>query len=128
MYSLVVYGAPYSSEAAATALDFARAALNRQHHIYRLFFFAEGVLNANRLAAVSQDEVNLQRQWHQLIEEHAVDSVVCVSSAIRRGILDRNESARHEHDAVTLYESSTIGGLGQLVDALLNSDRLVNFG
>ena len=52
----------------------------------------------------------------------------CVSSAIKRGIVDKQEAERHELSAVSLFESSDIAGLGQLIDAAINSDRLLNFG
>ncbi|MCH7815074.1 MAG: sulfurtransferase complex subunit TusD [Proteobacteria bacterium] len=127
-FSIVVYAAPYSSEAAATAFNFTKTLLDQGHELYRLFFFGDGVHNANRLAVVAQDEVNLQQRWDQLITTHRLDAVVCVSSAIRRGLLDSQESERYELDAISVYGSSEIAGLGQLIDAVINSDRVVNFG
>ena len=123
-----MYAAPYSSEAAATAFNFTKTLLDQGHELYRLFFFGDGVNNANRLAVVAQDEVNLQQRWDQLITTHRLDAVVCVSSAIRRGLLDSQESERYELDAISVYGSSEIAGLGQLIDAVINSDRVVNFG
>jgi len=127
-FSVVVYAAPYSSEAASTALNFTRAVISQGHEIYRLFFFGDGVHNANAMAVVAQDEVNLQEQWDDLIKQHRLDSVVCVSSAVNRGILNQQEANRHDGAAVTLNESSDISGLGQLVDAAIHSDRIINFG
>ena len=127
-FSIVVYAAPYSSEAATTALRFSRALLEAGHEIYRLFFFSDGVHNTSSLAITPQDEINVQKQWEKLIRAYDIDSVACVSSAIRRGILNDTESRRHEVDAVSIRESSEIAGLGQLIDAALHSDRVVNFG
>lgn len=127
-FSIVVYAAPYSSESAATALRFAKTLIEQGHELYRLFFFGDGVHNVSRLTVVAQDEANLQRQWNELIEEHDIDSVVCVSSALRRGVLDQTEADRHEIANASAYESSEIAGLGQLIDAAQHSDRLVNFG
>lgn len=127
-FSIVVYAAPYSSEAAVTAFNFTRTLLAQGHDIYRLFFFGDGVHNANRLSVVAQDENNLQQQWDKLIRDHELDSVICVSSAVNRGILDEQESRRHEFDAVSAHASSELAGLGQLIDATINSDRVINFG
>jgi len=127
-FCIVVYAAPYSSEAAATAFRFTRCLLQSGHQVTRLFFFGDGVLNTNKLAVAPQDEINLQQQWDQLIKSYELDSVACVSSAIKRGIINEQESKRHELDATSLLKSSEIAGLGQLVDAVLNSDRVVNFG
>ena len=127
-FSIVIYAAPYSSESAATALRFAKSLIAQGHELYRLFFFGDGVHNASKLTVVAQDEINLQRQWSELIEEHDIDSVICVSSALRRGVLDQTEADRHDFGTASAYESSEVAGLGQLIDATLNSDRVVNFG
>ncbi|MFK7863971.1 MAG: sulfurtransferase complex subunit TusD [Pseudohongiellaceae bacterium] len=127
-FTLVIHSAPYSTQAAGSAFRFAKALLEQGHEIYRLFFFGDGVHNASRLTVVAQDETNWQQQWDSLIELQELDSVVCVSSAIKRGILDESESARYELDGISLRASSNISGLGQLVDATINSDRVVNFG
>ena len=127
-FSIVIYAAPYSTESAASALRFAESLIQQGHELYRLFFFGDGVHNASKLTVVAQDEINLQRQWSKLIEEHDIDSVICVSSALRRGVLDQAEAERHELGTASAYESSQVAGLGQLIDAALHSDRVVNFG
>jgi|TARA_B110000967_G_C18877457_1_gene559184 tRNA 2-thiouridine synthesizing protein D len=127
-FSIVIFAAPYSTESAATALRFAESLIQQGHELYRLFFFGDGVHNASKLTVVAQDEINLQLQWSKLIEEHDIDSVICVSSALRRGVLDQAEAERHELGTASAYESSQVAGLGQLIDAALHSDRVVNFG
>jgi tRNA 2-thiouridine synthesizing protein D len=127
-FSIVVHAAPYSSEAAASAFNFTKALLHQGHEIYRLFFFSDGVHNANRLTILPEDEVNLQQQWDHLITINNLESVVCITSTIKRGVLNKEEAERHNLELNSMYESSEIGGLGQLVDAALNSDRVVNFG
>lgn len=126
-FSLAIYGAPYSSESASTALNFARAALAQGHEIHRLFFYQDGVHNASALCVPPQDEQNLPEAWQGLIREHSLDAVVCVASALKRGVLDAAEAERYGKPAANLLEGFTIGGLGQLVDAALGADRLVSF-
>ena len=111
-----------------TAYQFARNLLDQGHDIYRVFFYGDGVFTLNALAVSPQDEINLPQAWHQLIESHEIESIACVSSAICRGIINPREAERHEKDSVSLFESSDIAGLGQLVDAALQSDRLISFG
>ena len=127
-FSIVIYAAPYSSESASSALRFAKEVIEQGHEIYLLFFFGDGVHNASLLTVVGQDEPNLQQQWNALIESHDIDSVICVSSALRRGVIDEKEAQRHDLACATAYTSSEVAGLGQLIDATLHSDRLVNFG
>lgn len=127
-FTVVVHSAPYSTQAAASAYRFTKSLLEQGHEVYRLFFFGDGVHNTSRLTVVAQDDTNWQQHWEELIELQELDSVVCVSSAIKRGIVDKTESARYELDAVSLSSSSEISGLGQLIDATIHSDRVINFG
>lgn len=127
-YTLLICAAPQSGEAANSAYRFAKAALASGHSIERLFFYGDGAHNASRLTVMPQDEPNLPARWDAFIREHRLESTACVSSAIRRGVVDATESERHELDAVSCYDSSEIGGLGQLVDAMSRADRVVSFG
>ncbi len=127
-FSIVVYAAPYSSESASSALRFAKSAVDQGHEVYRLFFFGDGVHNASQLTVVAQDETNLQQQWNELILLHDIDSVICVSSALRRGVLDQTEADRHDLGSASAYASSEVAGLGQLIDAAIHSDRMISFG
>lgn len=126
--SLAIYAAPSSSQGAETALRFAKAALVQGHEIYRLFFYADGVHNASALAAPPQDELHVPEQWRQLANQHNIDMVVCVAAALRRGILNQEEAERYDKTAGNLLDSFEIAGLGQLVDAAVNSDRVITFG
>lgn len=125
-FTLVIYGSP-ESQSSSTALNFALALLKSGHQIYRLFFYQDGVLNASSLNTPPQDEENLPVKWQALIAEHKLDAVVCVASALKRGIIDATEAERYELSASNLREGFEISGLGQLVDGLLSSDRLINF-
>ena len=73
---------------------------------------------ANKSKPVTMEEVNALHNewWNSLTDEQ------------KQKLVDEQEAKRHELSAVSLFESSEIAGLGQLIDAALNSDRLVNFG
>ncbi len=126
--SIIVYGAPGGCQASATAYRFTRAAIEKGHQIYRVFFYGEGVHNATRLAAVPQDESDLSAQWRALGHRHELDLVVCIAAALKRGVLDGHESRRFEKQGDNLAEGFTLSGLGQLVDAVQQSDRTLTFG
>jgi tRNA 2-thiouridine synthesizing protein D len=127
-FSIVVHSAPYTSEGSLSAFRFCQTLLAEGHEIYRIFFLREGVHNLTRLAVVGQDELNLQDSWETLIKEQKLDAVACVTSALKRGIIDLQEAERYDKHAHNLSDSANISGLGQLVDAVLNSDRVLNFG
>ncbi len=128
IYTLVVHAAPYQSAAAGTALRFARAALAAGHSIHRIFFYRDGVHNASALAAPPRDEQNIPAQWQQLAQEHHLDMVVCIAAAVRRGVLDAGEAKRYEKASHNLADGFELSGLGQLIEASLQSDRVITFG
>lgn len=126
--SVVVTAAPASRQAAQSALSFCRAALAAGHRIYRIFLYEDAVQLASSLSVSPQDELNLNSAWAQFVQEHQLDAVVCVASALKRGILNETEAARYERAAANLSPGFDISGLGQWVDACLHSDRVVTFG
>lgn len=127
-FGIQVNEGPYTHEASDTAYQFTKAALEKGHEIYRVFFYHDGVNNGTRLATPPQDERNVINRWSELGEKHNLDMVVCVAAAQRRGISDADEAKRNGKDADNIAPGFRISGLGQLIDAGINADRLVVFG
>ena len=126
IYSLVVLSAP-ASGVPKRALAFARALKAREHQLLRVFFLDDGVQCGLDTAVEAQDELDQLREWRALANE-GTELIACVSSALRRGVLDEQEAKRHERAGTTLDSSFEIGGLGLLVEAAAGSDRLITFG
>lgn len=126
-FTLVIQGAPHSSQSALSAYHYCQAVLDSGHHIHRLFFYQDGVHNASSLCVPPQDEFHLPKAWQQLIRQHQLDAVVCIASALKRGVVDPGEAERYQLPAANLLEGFTIGGLGQLIDAMAHADRIINF-
>ncbi len=124
--ALLVLAAPESHCGARTALEFARAAVAGGHELVRVFFLGDGVLNGAN-SCVSTDDEPIAGSWAELGRRSGAELVVCVSSALRRGVVDAQEAERHGIDAVTLAPGFEIGGLGLLAEAGLTCDRLVTF-
>ena len=119
---------PYTHQASDSAYLFAKAALEKGHEIFRVFFYHDGVNNATRLTTPPQDDRNITNRWSKLAQEHKLDMVVCVAAAQRRGIVDEGEMKRNGKDATNLAPGFRISGLGQLIEAGITADRLVVFG
>ena len=118
--SLLVQGAPYSSNACEQALRFAQAVIRKNLTLYRVFFYKEAVAIANQTYHLPSDERNLQEAWLNFALDNDVELMVCIGAAQRRGISD-----------VVSIDGETNGfqvvGLGQFIDAALESDRVVTF-
>ena len=126
--SILVNEGPYQHQAADTAIQFTKAALEKGHDIFRVFFYNDGVNNGTRFAVPPQDDRNITEQWTALAKEHNLDLVVCIAAAQRRGILDENEAKRQGKDGDNIAEGFRISGLGQLIEAGIQSERTVIFG
>jgi tRNA 2-thiouridine synthesizing protein D len=127
-FSILINEGPYTHQASDSAFQFCRAVLAKGHEIFRIFFYHDGVNNATRLTTPPQDDRNIVNRWSKLAEEHKLDLVVCVAAAQRRGIVDEGEAKRNGKDATNLAPGFRISGLGQLIEAGIQSDRLVTFG
>lgn len=127
-FALMVLGAPTSTQSPDTALAFARAALAAGHRIVRVFFYHDGVYCASRLAVPPTGGRSQAESWSELAQAHGVDLVVCIASAVKRGLLDAAEAQRHGKTADNLQPGFELSGLGQWVEACLQADRVVTFG
>ncbi|MGA7949407.1 MAG: sulfurtransferase complex subunit TusD [Thiobacillaceae bacterium] len=127
-FGIMVNEGPYTHQASDSAYQFAKAALAKGHEIYRVFFYHDGVNNATRLTVPPQDDRNVVNRWSELSLQHNLDMVVCIAAAQRRGLLDENEASRQGKDANNIAPGFRISGLGQLVEAGIQADRLVVFG
>ncbi len=127
-FTIQINTGPYTHQASDTAYNFTRAALKAGHEIHRVFFYHDGVNNSSSYTVPPQDDRNLQQLWSDLAEAHELDMVVCVAAAQRRGIMDESESKKHGKGNPNIAPGFQISGLGQLIEAGVQSDRLLVFG
>ena len=96
--------------------------------VLRVFFYHDGVNNGTRLATPPQDDRHIPNRWSELAKEHNIDLVLCVAAAQRRGMVDPDEMKRNNKDADNIAEKFRISGLGQLIEAGIQAERLITFG
>ncbi len=114
--SLLVQGGPLLTNAPAIALQFARETVAQGHSLHRVFFYKSAVQLAHRFSSVPADETDLRSKWRTFADESGTELAVCIAAAQRRGITEDN-----------IADGFSIVGLGQMVDAMLESDRTVTF-
>lgn len=127
-FTLLITANPYSSQGQYSALQFAKSLLKQEHTVRRIFFYADGVLVASRLNHPPSDEINLTKEWAKLAITHDFELVVCVTAAMKRGIVNSAEAERNALTGENLDPAFEISGLGQLTEAMLESDRFITFG
>ncbi|MGL4726351.1 MAG: sulfurtransferase complex subunit TusD [Scandinavium sp.] len=126
-FALMVTGPAYGTQQASSALQFAQAVLAEGHELSSIFFYREGVYNANQLSAPASDEFDLVRAWQALHEQHGVALHICVAAALRRGVTDETEAKQLGLAGANLQPGFHLSGLGALAEASLTCDRMVQF-
>ncbi|MDY4349464.1 sulfurtransferase complex subunit TusD [Pectobacterium brasiliense] len=126
-YCLLVTGPAYGTQQASSALQFAQALLVEGHRLKSVFFYREGVLNANQLTSPANDEFDLVRAWQQLGGTHQVALNVCVAAALRRGVTDAQQATQLNLAGANLQPGFALSGLGELAQSVLTCDRVIQF-
>ena len=126
-FALLVTGPCYGTQAASDAYRFAQAVIEQGHTLSQVFFYQEGVYNANHLVAPASDETNLQQAWTKLALTQGLRLDVCVAAALRRGVCDQVNAEQVGLSQWNLSAPFYLSGLGQLAEAALTADRVVQF-
>lgn len=126
-FAIALYS-PAHAPSSRRALLFAQEVLEQGHEILRLFFYQDGVHSASSNVVTPQDEVDIPAQWRDFVTSNQLDAVVCIAAALRRGVLNEEESERYSRPAANLTAPWDLSGLGQLHDAVQSADRLICFG
>lgn len=127
-FALLVLGAPSSTQSVTTAYEFASAAIGAGHRVLRVFFYHDGVHTGSDWQIPPGGEEPVPERWQQLAERAGIDLVLCVASAVKRGVLDAETAQRHAKAAGNAAAGFELSGLGQWVEACLLADRAVSFG
>jgi tRNA 2-thiouridine synthesizing protein D len=127
-YALLVLSSPNGGQYGDTPWRFADAAIAAGHTVHQVFFYHEAVYQGNELTMPAQDEINRVERWASFAQSHNTELILCVSSALKRGVVDTTEADRYELSGANAHPAFSIAGLGQLVDASSSCDRLLTFG
>ncbi len=127
-YAIQVNASPNDSHSGYCAYQFIKAALDKEHEIFRVFFYQEGIYHAFNYSTPPEDELQMTKKWTELAQQTGIDLVVCISAAQRRALLSDDEAKRQGKTDQDLAEGFRISGLGQLLEATLLADRFIEFG
>lgn len=126
-YCLLVTGPAYGTQQATSAYQFACALIEEGHCLKTVFFYSEGVANANALTSPANDEFNLVKAWQKLAEKVGCEMHICVSAALRRGVVDDEQAELLALASCNLGSGFMMSGLGSLAEAMMTTDRTVRF-
>lgn len=126
-FNILVTGGLYSSQSGYSALHFCKAAVNAGHIITQVFFYQDGVTQANKLSTPLSDEFEPVKEWVDFSKRRLVPLVVCVSAGERRGVMADEQALEHQLGRGNTHSAFSVAGLGVLHEASLDSDRTVTF-
>ena len=115
--AFMVTSAPFSN-LTTTAIQIIESALSQQIPVVGVFFYQDGVLNANKNIVIASDEYQALQQWKRLYKTYNLPLHLCFTAAEKRGLSDEVE--QHNID-----ESFSISGLGELVELSCKAGRVV---
>jgi tRNA 2-thiouridine synthesizing protein D len=110
------------------ALSMVKQLIESSHNIPCLFLYGDGVYHAQSQAVALQGQNQSITQWQELIQQNNINAVVCITAALKRGIIDNTEAKRYNKNQTNLALGFELGGLGQWVDAVNNADQHLIFG
>lgn len=126
-YTVLVTGAAYGTQNASTAFLFCQSLIKMYHILNSVFFYFDGVLNANNFNQTVIDEFDLVKGWQKLHKKYNVKLYVCISAALRRGIIEDEESLKKNFKKGNVASCFQISGLIELANSIKISDRIIQF-
>lgn len=126
-FNLIVSGSSSNTQAAYSAIEFAKEVIAAGHTLSQVFFYQEGVGLGNELVVPLADEFNAIDDWVMLAQKNTVKLVVCVSAAERRGVIGESQKIEFEKNSANLHPEFEVAGLGVMLEASLLADRTVTF-
>ncbi|QIQ41527.1 MAG: sulfurtransferase complex subunit TusD [Buchnera aphidicola (Aphis urticata)] len=124
-YTVLVTGSAYGTQHARTAFLFCESLIQMHHVLNSVFFYCDGVLNANIMNKTPIDEFNLMQGWKALYEKYDVKLYVCTSAAERRGVVEDNTISNLKKGNLAPFFQ--LSGLLELGNAIYISDRIIQF-
>ena len=92
-----------------------------------VFFYMDGVHNANNFNRAATDEFNALHAWQDINNELQIPLLVCITAAEKRGVIDQELREQYDLDGVNLNTPFEQVGLGDFFERLHEVDKLVQF-
>lgn len=115
-FILVIHTPPWSYSSVKSACQFAEAAITRGNQVKAIFFYQDGVLNAATSLDIPSDELNGQKQILNLVKNHNIPLLLCVTAAEKRGLKED-----------VILPPFTISGLAEFAELSTQADQIIQF-
>lgn len=123
----MVTGPVYGSNNSSYALKFVHALFQYGHKVTIVFFYHDGIYNANSLVMSAVDEINIQHLWADLSKRYNVKLHVCITAAARRGVIDSQQATEYNSAVMNFSDIFDSSSLGILIQYMMSCDRFIQF-
>lgn len=93
-----------------------------------VFFYQDGVANANTQLQTAGDEFNAQKQWQQLHQNQNLALHLCITAAEKRGLTDNTAFTSNFSEIAAINNIApifTVSGLAELASLMAQADRTI---
>lgn len=125
--TILVTSPPTASLTVQQAIQFIELAVREGQAIDNIFFYMDGVNNANAYLHPASDEFNAHHAWSAIAEKFNIPLLVCITAAERRGVIDKKLALQNGAEGANLKAPFLQVGLSDFFERLHNVDRLVQF-
>lgn len=126
-YSVLITTSPFHGDSAIRALAFIEGAIANGDTINNIFFYGDGVYHTNNLMLQTGDSHFAHGDWKHLATNHDIQLLVCITAAVKRGIVSQQEAHENGIGFANLHAPFEQAGLGEFFTALHECKRLVQF-
>lgn len=117
-FGLLLTGSSFASQSFASALAFAKAALQAGHTLEQIFLYEDAVMAASAATDLPSDEPDVSAQLSEFCQQHAIPLLFCTTAAQKRGVCS---------DTLVAKAGYTEAGLAEFAMRLGDTDKLVQF-
>lgn len=116
---VVLVTTPPHDNLTVTAITLIEAALLQGIDVIGVFFYQDGVINANVDVVIPNDEFQPLKRWQALHQTYKLPLHLCITAAEKRGLSDEKTTGTNIDPAFT------VAGLGELVELTASADRVL---
>ena len=126
-YSILITHPPSDVTQTIAAQQFSDQICQQGHTLNNVFFYGDGIHHANALSLAPSDEHAVYAHWCEVQRTTNCELLVCITAAVKRGVVSAEEAAKAEEDMFNLRPPFTQAGLGEFFSALHECEKLVQF-
>ncbi|WP_343189050.1 sulfurtransferase complex subunit TusD [Buchnera aphidicola (Chaitoregma tattakana)] len=126
-YTILVTGPIYGTQNSISSFLFVKSLIKKKHIVRSIFFYADGVYNANIMSSPNYNEIDLLKFWKKISIENNIILKLCIGSSIKRGLIIKNLVKKKGILTRNVDENFKSMGLLELSKDIILSDRVVQF-